>query len=46
MHQSIAWVSTHLFTSIARAEDQQEARDDAGAVIDRLVDSLRAVTPP
>jgi AcrR family transcriptional regulator len=27
---------------IARAEDQQQARDDAGAVINRLVDSLRA----
>jgi len=31
---------------IARADNQQQARDDAGAVIDRLVDSLRAVTPP
>ncbi|WP_231985381.1 TetR/AcrR family transcriptional regulator [Mycobacterium sp. E796] len=30
---------------IARADDQRQARDDAGAVIDRLVDSLRAVPP-
>jgi hypothetical protein len=31
---------------IARAANQRQARDDAGAVIDRLIDSLRAVTPP
>ncbi|ORW97163.1 TetR family transcriptional regulator [Mycobacterium sp. IEC1808] len=30
---------------IARADDRRQARDDAGAVIDRLVDSLRAVAP-
>jgi hypothetical protein len=27
---------------IARADSQQQAREDAGAVINRLVDSLRA----
>ena len=27
---------------IARADNPKQARDDAGAVIDRLVDSLRA----
>lgn len=30
---------------IARADDRQQARDEAGAVIDRLVDALRAVAP-
>jgi hypothetical protein len=30
---------------IARADDTGQARKDAGAVIDRLVDSLRATRP-
>ncbi|WP_342743256.1 hypothetical protein [Mycobacterium numidiamassiliense] len=32
-------------TLTSRADDQQQGREDVGAVIDRLVDSLRAVTP-
>jgi hypothetical protein len=29
---------------IARAEDQRQARTDAGAVMDRLIDALRVNT--